>query len=270
MSEEWKDFPGFENKYQISSLGRVKRKETILKNSLGFYYHRKEKILKTQVMSIGYPAITLRDDFGKQHLIKIHRAVATAFIPNPENLPFINHIDGNKENSIVSNLEWCDAKWNAKHAIKTGLKPMVCGRNIQKIYKLNINDLSVECIYENFAEASRNNGNRSIGSIYAAVENKREYKGFYWIRENDFLNGIDKTYFRKLKSHFHFHENHNICNKDIRKQIKENGLFNYEVAREIGISDRTLCVWIRKELDSKKKERILNAISELRNKTTKK
>ena len=65
MSEEWKDFPGFENKYQISSLGRVKRKETILKNSLGFYYHRKEKILKTQVMSIGYPAITLRDDFGK-------------------------------------------------------------------------------------------------------------------------------------------------------------------------------------------------------------
>lgn len=64
MSEEWKDFPGFENKYQISSLGRVKRKETILKNSLGFYYHRKEKILKTQVMSIGYPAITLRDDLS--------------------------------------------------------------------------------------------------------------------------------------------------------------------------------------------------------------
>lgn len=104
MSEEWKDFPGFENKYQISSLGRVKRKETILKNSLGFYYHRKEKILKTQVMSIGYPAITLRDDFGKQHLIKIHRAVATAFIPNPENLPFINHIDGNRQNNKLNNL----------------------------------------------------------------------------------------------------------------------------------------------------------------------
>lgn len=77
MEEEWKDFPGFEEKYQISNLGRVKRKETMLKNSVGVYCHKNEKILKTQIMKIGYPSIVLRDDSGKKHLIKIHRAVVS-------------------------------------------------------------------------------------------------------------------------------------------------------------------------------------------------
>lgn len=264
MEEEWKDFPGFEEKYQISNLGRVKRKETMLKNSVGVYCHKNEKILKTQIMKIGYPSIVLRDDSGKKHLIKIHRAVAMAFIPNPRGFPFVNHIDGNKGNSTVSNLEWCDPKWNAQHAVKTGLKPKVCGRNIQRIYKLNVNDLSVECIYENFAEASRENGNKSVGSIYSAVENRREYKGFYWIREKDFLGGVNKTYFRKLKTRFYFHETSDICNEEIRIQIKENGLRNYEVANKIGVSDRTLCEWLKKELGTEKENMILSAIKELK------
>ena len=58
---------------------------------------------------------------NKQKLLAVHRLVAKAFIPNPNNLPQINHIDGNKNNNHVSNLEWCDGSYNMKHAFRTGL-----------------------------------------------------------------------------------------------------------------------------------------------------
>lgn len=81
------------------------------------YFNNKEKELKTQTDKKGYEKIKLN---GKTY--RIHRLVAEAFIANPDNLPQVNHIDGNKQNNDVSNLEWCDNSFNQKHAWDNNLQ----------------------------------------------------------------------------------------------------------------------------------------------------
>jgi hypothetical protein len=78
------------------------------------------KFLKKNKTGIGYESVALHEN-SKQKTFRIHRLVAKAFILNPDNKPQINHIDGNKSNNHISNLEWCTAKENIVHAFKTGL-----------------------------------------------------------------------------------------------------------------------------------------------------
>lgn len=119
MEEIWKDIEGYEGFYQISSLGRVK--------SLKF---GKEKILKPCfAKNKGYAMITLCKN-GENKGFNIHRLVAKAFIPNPDNLPQVNHKDEDKSNNVVwinddgsidydkSNLEWCDEKYNCNYGTR--------------------------------------------------------------------------------------------------------------------------------------------------------
>ena len=108
MKEEWKPIKGYEGLYEVSNMGRVK--------SLRY---GKERIMSTPDNSIGYRNVTLVKRAHKQK--RVHRLVAEAFIPNPMNLPVVNHLDGDKHNNCVSNLEWCTKKENTNHAIKTGL-----------------------------------------------------------------------------------------------------------------------------------------------------
>ena len=88
--------------YQVSNLGRVK--------SLGNSKTRKEKILKPEIRT-GYYSVNLCKS-GKRKKHRVHRLVAQAFIENPKNLPVINHIDENKLNNCVENLEWCTHEYN--------------------------------------------------------------------------------------------------------------------------------------------------------------
>lgn len=112
MKEVWKDIEGYEGKYQISNLGRVK--------ALDFKRTKKERIMKPHINTSGYLAINLYKN-AKFKTYRIHRLIAQAFISNPENKPCINHIDGNKLNNSIDNLEWCTHRENTIHAIKTGL-----------------------------------------------------------------------------------------------------------------------------------------------------
>ena len=110
--EIWKDIEGYEGLYQISSMGRVKSLErTVWNKGKGCYRIVSERIRKRVTDKDGYLKVMLwKDSKGKWFFV--HRLVATAFIPNPDNLPVINHKDENKENNIVSNLEWCSVLHN--------------------------------------------------------------------------------------------------------------------------------------------------------------
>lgn len=114
MIEIFKDIKGYEGQYQISNFGRVKSLERY--DRLNRFI--KEKFLVPRKHNNGYLRVCLSHSVDKY----IHRLVAEAFIPNPENKLEVNHIDGNKLNNNISNLEWCTRSENNKHAFKIGLR----------------------------------------------------------------------------------------------------------------------------------------------------
>lgn len=121
MNEEWRDIKGFEGYYQISSLGRIKSLKRLIIRRDGKPYPQKECFLKPSKNRKGYLTGQLSKDY-KTTFYQVHRLVAEAFIPNVYNLPQVNHIDGNKENNSVDNLEWISNYDNMQHSIKTGLR----------------------------------------------------------------------------------------------------------------------------------------------------
>lgn len=110
ITEIYKDIPGYEGRYQVSNLGNVK--------SLNYQNTHKAKVMTPIAHHRGYMIIHL----GQENIKFIHTLVAKAFIPNPEGKKYVNHIDGNKHNNIVTNLEWVTSKENVNHAIRTGLR----------------------------------------------------------------------------------------------------------------------------------------------------
>lgn len=153
--EIWKDIKGYEGLYQISNLGRVKslpRNGTI----------KTKRIIKYELDKYGYPQVILNNK--KHKCFRVHRLVAEAFILNPQNKSTVNHIDGNKTNNKVSNLEWNTVKENNDHALKTGLqrftgnkinqfsldkkfiKKWNSQREIERNLKINHSNLKLACI----------------------------------------------------------------------------------------------------------------------------
>ena len=115
--QEWRDVPGYEGYYQVSNDGEVRSLTRTLSDGRTW----KGRKLKGGYFGNGYKFITCRKD-GKAFNFSVHRMVAMAFIPNPENYQMVNHKDGNKNNNHVSNLEWVDGSQNQYHAVKTGLR----------------------------------------------------------------------------------------------------------------------------------------------------
>jgi hypothetical protein len=111
MKEIWQNIVGYENKYQGCELG-------IIRNTVNCFGNPKIKILKPHKTGNGYFQVQLYKNGSCKYLL-IHRIIAELFIPNPLNLPCVNHIDKNKSNNNVSNLEWVTASQNEQHRHKT-------------------------------------------------------------------------------------------------------------------------------------------------------
>ena len=164
--EEWKDIQGYEGIYQISNLGRVKSLKR--KNNRC----RSDKILKQYIGKTGYMQLRLCKGHETK-LWKVHVLIAKAFIDNPDNLPIINHIDADKTNNDISNLEWCSYSQNNKHAYDNGL------RKTKSLMQIALNGTPLKrwsCI----TEASQKTG-IGVSSIWKCCNHQRTNAGgFKW------------------------------------------------------------------------------------------
>ena len=167
---EQKDIIGFENKYKITNDGRV-------------WSEYKKDFLKYALTKKSYKIVSLSINHSTQKTITIHKLVAIHFIPNIENKPQVNHIDGNKQNNNVNNLEWVTNKENNKHAIDNGLyNPKKCGQC--KEIKLFNNITKKEEIYfsiSNFAETN----NFPVYSVRTLLIKNKKYKNYILIEKKE-------------------------------------------------------------------------------------
>lgn len=120
--EIWKDIPGYEGFYRVSTKGNVWSYPRITEGKHGRYFSRKGKSIKPIAADHGYLKVRLTKD-GKQTDRRIHRLVADVFLPNPHNRSEVNHKNGIKTDNRVENLEWSTRRENIKHAYATGLNP---------------------------------------------------------------------------------------------------------------------------------------------------
>jgi hypothetical protein len=167
MKETWVDIEGYEELYSISTLGRVKSLERYRQNH-GRLQKVESKIKSTRKDKQGYVLLDLYKD-NKPKTVRVHRIVAEAFIPNPNNKETVNHIDGDKSNNNINNLEWASAKEQNEHFYKRNLKSK---ENIEKAVKAmnkvqskKVKCLNDETVYESVSEAARQIG--ITGSLIA-------------------------------------------------------------------------------------------------------
>lgn len=171
--EECKEIKGYRGKYIITSSGKV------FNNFTG-------SLMKPRLIQ-GYPHVGLRNYDGvtsTQKLYKVHRLVAEYFIPNPNNKPFVNHIDGNKTNSDVSNLEWATAQENCNHAVKTGLTKTSWNKELGRVAITLIED------YKWSSSEVAELLNKSKSSILYLYQ--KGYKNLGLTVKNDFVKKTSK------------------------------------------------------------------------------
>ena len=168
MKEIWKDIKDYEGHYQVSNLSRVK--------SIKF---GKERILKPVTNSSGYLSVKLCKD-GKVKAFTVHRLVAEAFLPNPHNYSCVNHKDENKQNNNVSNLEWCNCKYNINYG--TGIER----RSKKKSKPVLQYTLDGEFVREwESAKQAEKEGGFDNGHIISVCKGKRpHHKGYIWKYKN--------------------------------------------------------------------------------------
>ena len=164
MKEIWKSIPSFEGLYEVSNLGRVRSLgKNVAKNNHGTmciaYYPTK---ILSQRYGYGYLCVSLNTQKNQKGYF-VHRLVAQAFIPNPENKPEVNHKNGIKDDNRVENLEWVTAQENTIHAHKTGLcdykgvsKPVAQCDEYENIIKVFKNSRQAAKHINKSVECSRN------------------------------------------------------------------------------------------------------------------
>lgn len=176
-NEVWKDIAGYEGLYQVSNLGRVKRDGRI----------------KTLSVDRGGYLYVWLSKHSKMKCLKVHRLVADAFIENPNGKRTVNHIDGNKKNNQVDNLEWATHSENIIHANKTGLRVVTEAQrkaasiNGKKTCDKNRKKKSVYCSKDGIKQEfeSAHAGARSVGGspspiVQCCKGKKKTYKGYEW------------------------------------------------------------------------------------------
>ena len=206
MTEIWKTIPNFSN-YEVSSLGNIRNKKTL-------------KELAKNSLRGGYIRVGITNDDNERKQVTIHRVVAITFIPNPENKYTVNHIDHDKLNNSVKNLEWASTTEQNRHKRKVPKEKQRL-MSSRKVWKINQDtDEKIE-LYETIRDAAKwvfdnnltsitdfNNGNNIKTQICAVCrENRNSAYGFKWEYDNSevskYENEIWKPISKKLITEGH-------------------------------------------------------------------
>lgn len=189
-NEEWRDVVGYEGLYQVSNMGRVKSLE---RKSAPYFYKGKtmcyavhERICK-QPLVMGYLMVHLSKNNVKEQL-KVHRIVATAFIPNPDGYPQVNHINEDKLDNRTSNLEWCTSKYNNNHGTRNQRISIAQRNNPEYSKPIQQYTLQGEFVREwaSICEAGRNGYDRkAISNMCNKEEGCHTANGYLWKFSND-------------------------------------------------------------------------------------
>ena len=195
MNEKWVNVAGFKGIYKVSNYGNVKSENRVVGCGSGTI-ERKGRTLKPQINNKGYGIVILKSKkYNKRRRVLVHRLVAEGFIPNPNNLPFVNHMDCDPLNNKASNLEWITNRDNIHHAIRNGrfnesfamtnekfkedregkMRAVIgtCVKTNKKVY------------FESIQEAGRN-FNNSAGDICNVCKgNRKTARGYRWEYAND-------------------------------------------------------------------------------------
>ena len=160
----WKPIKGYEGLYEVSDKGQVRNSKGQLKTL------KKDKD--------GYYKVCLSKNSKKRPYF-VHRLVAEAFIHNKDNKPVVNHIDGNKTNNRVANLEWVTRSENDKHAFRLGLRKPTCGGTSKKVKQYDLNGNFIR-EYNSLSHASRETGFTVQNISYCANGKQAQANGYVW------------------------------------------------------------------------------------------
>lgn len=130
--ELWRWVVGYEGLYMVSSYGRVMSVPKRAARSNGYMASYDGQILSPSNNTKGYPSVSLHRD-GRGRTRAIHRLVAEAFVPNPEGLPSVNHIDEDKTNNSVENLEWCTLEYNNNYGTRNNRISATTANTVQML-----------------------------------------------------------------------------------------------------------------------------------------
>lgn len=183
MEEIWKEIPGWEGLYMASNTGKIKGICHFVVSKGGCLRRTHSVVLKEKINKFGYLVVRLQDkSTSRDRFYMVHRLIANTFIPNTQNLPFINHKDEDKTNNCVDNLEWCTAKYNVNYGTCQERKietQRLKHPNMKRIRQISMNGMLIR-EFISISDAARSVGVDKTRISRCCHNSNYSCRGFKW------------------------------------------------------------------------------------------